>query len=186
MSDKAWKKFERDIAVRIGEWWLGDPKSFVRTACSGAWPKKRAEGDVVAVDDAERMRFPFCVDGKHRVGSTKFPWHLEQLLTHKDHLIVQWWREMGEIETVKKGKLRMLVASKRGVMEALAVFGRREVEWLEKSGAGISALPKVLFSFGRCEDPAFPSETLTICRFVEFLDTADAEKLKEAVDGKGR
>jgi len=173
VSDQSWKRFERDIAVRVGEWWCDDKHAFARTACSGAWPKKRADGDVVPVDEELRARFEWVIDGKHRKG----PWDLDKLLTSRKHELIRWWHEMGEIAKVKAGKMRWLIASKRGIADSVLVLGRKEVKWLAARVGNLKALPKLEFEIGGVEDPNFETEKLTIVGFLAFLDMVEAEAL---------
>lgn len=175
----SWKAFEREAARRIGIWWCDDDTAFRRSPCSGGWPKKRADGDIIAINDRMRLEHPIVYDCKHRKGSTKFPWHLEQLLTHKNHLLVQWWHEMGEMEPVKKGRYRWLIVSKSGISESLLVLGLREVRAIEAIVPDkFRAIPKISFAVGRCEDPSVETEVLTFCRFLEFMDTIDGSDLR--------
>ena len=181
MADAAWKQFEREIARRVGEWWCEDGKAFVRTARSGAWPRKKADGDVVAADERMRLDFPICIDGKHRKG----PWDLDKLLTSKKHELLAWWHEMGEIDKVKEGKYRWLIASKRGIADSVLVLGRKEMHWLVERVGNLKALPRIEFEVGGVEDPNFETEKLTIVGFLAFLDLVDAEALGGPKHEKG-
>lgn len=170
-----WKVFERNVAKELGVWWCDDEKAFIRTPCSGGWPSKRAEGDVVGADGALYDAFPFCVDAKCRKN-----WDLETLLTHTTHPFVEWWYELGDMRPVREdGKLRLLIVSKTsGMAKALAVLGREEDQLLQQV-VGKWPVPSVVFDLSRSEDPCVVSERLRIFKVRPFLECIDAEALKE-------
>lgn len=187
MASQKWKSFELVLAKSLGEWYFGDPTVLRRSPCSGGWPLKRSEGDIVAVTPELDKEFPWCVDAKQRkAGSASTGWHLEQLLTAKKHPILEWWFEMNDMAPVKAGKQRMVVFSKTaGLASAIVMFGKPEYTWLRSVSGPFSAIPSLHFVVGRCEDPAVESERLTFMKYLDFIDYVDGQAIRKLVQDKG-
>lgn len=185
-NSQKWKSFELVMAKALSEWYFGDQTTLRRSPCSGGWPLKRAEGDIVATTPEFDKEFPWCVDAKQRKGGSGPEWHLEQLLTAKKHPILDWWFEMNDMAPVKAGKQRMVVFSKTaGLANALMVIGRKEFQWLKAVSGPFSAIPSMHFVVGRCEDPTVETERLTFMKFNDFLDYVDGKAIRQLVQEKG-
>jgi len=186
MASDKWKSFERVIAKEIGKWWCDDASAFVRTACSGAWPRKKAHGDVVGAEDSLRESFPFCIEAKCRKGAGgSGEWHLEQMLTRAKHPILEWWYEMSEVDTVKAGKQKMLVFNKQSSLRtAILLVSSNLLDEVEKSLGYAVASPKMTFIINRVEGmPEELVETLVFFKFTDFLEAVPANVFKKgAVD----
>lgn len=95
------KRGERALAKVFSEWWGTE---FTSTPLSGGFGTKKfrddwnASGDLVTPDDS----FPFCVECKNAEG-----WHLEQLFTSPECLLVKWWRQ--SVNETPFGKIPLLV-----------------------------------------------------------------------------
>jgi hypothetical protein len=181
-----WKVLENEIAKALSTWMFGDPKILRRTPCSGGWKGRGTGVDITLVDDREDLRKydMFAYEVKCRVckGRSEGGWHFEQLLTSKKHPILAWWRGLCDSDPVKKGKkMRLLIFSKTaGVASSYVAFGEAEHNFLQSSGVPIDAVPTILFSEGRCEDPKFRPEIIRLCHLRAFLSYVDAGKLKSA------
>lgn len=92
---------ENKVAKLFAGWWGSD---FTRTPSSGGFRTQKfrddwnAAGDIVTPDES----FPFCVEVKNAEG-----WHLEQLLTSPECLLVKWWRQA--VEESPEDKIPLLV-----------------------------------------------------------------------------
>lgn len=178
-SASAWKGFERNVAKAISVWWCGDENAFVRTACSGAWPRARSDGDVVGSTEDLRREFPFVVDAKQRKYSGgKTEWRWEQLLTSPKHVILDWWRELDNIDLVKQGKKKFLVISRTGVGNAFLMIGDDEFDFIRSATTSILAVPRFSFHLGGSEDPNFTPDCTHVFQFKAFMSIVDAGAIR--------
>lgn len=186
-STGTWKAFERKVAKEIGEWWCKDATAFARLAQSGAFPRPKADGDIVAARPAADG-FPFAVDAKCRPSAFDREDLFGLLVASQgNHSIVDWWRELGQVEVVLSGrKMRWLVISVRSGKHLL-VMGRKEWSWLT-SRVGKPALPVFRFDDGRDATQEDGASSLFICVFRDLLDWCDdpealgAPKIQESTD----
>jgi len=167
-----WKAFELKLAHELGEWWCGDRDAFARIACSGAFPRAKAEADIVAAKPAAEG-FPFAVDAKCRPSEFDREDLFGLLVASPgNHPIVRWWNELGQVEVVLSGrKMRWLVISVRSGKHLL-VMGRREWRWL-CDRVGKPALPVMRFDDGRDVTQEDGASSLFICVFRDFLGWCD-------------
>lgn len=186
-SRSAWKGFELKVAKELGEWWCGDPKAFARIACSGAFPRAKADGDVVSAKPSA-SGFPFAVEAKCRPTVFDREELFGMLVASKDkHPLVKWWHELGQVEVVTSGcKMRWLVVSVRSGKHLL-VMGRKEWTWLVDR-VGKPALPVFRFDDGRDATQEDGASSLFVCVFRDLLRWCDnpealgAPKVHESTD----
>ena len=171
-SRAAWKGFELKVAKELGDWWAGDNKAFARIACSGAFPRAKADGDIVSAKTVSEG-FPFAVEAKCRPAVFDREDLFGLLVASQDkHPIVQWWEELGQVEVVLSGrKMRWLVVSVRSGKHLL-VMGRKEWTWLTNR-VGKPALPVLRFDDGRDATREDGASSLFICVFRDFLSWCD-------------
>jgi len=194
---KAWKATERRIADKLSIWWTGYPKAFIRSPCSGGWPRARANGDMVAnmedtkmpanvIEAARRFTDEWSMDVKRRVKGSRGgeKWSLEELLTAPKHPIVKWWLEIDELAKERE-TFRFLVANK-ATYHSYLILGAPEmnhlriqlqkswtISWTHMLGPYIELVgisPKV-------------PETLTVFEFKSFLKHVDSRALGGLGDG---
>ena len=165
-----WKGFERLVAHEIGRWWVGDKQAFKRLACSGAFPRKKADGDVVPAYEAAES-FPFAVECKRR--PTQFsPKDLLSMLSADECPVFDWFNTMNELEVVKGGKkMRWLVVFEQSGRHIL-IFGREEMLWLTDR-VGKLGIKTFRFDDGRDAREEDAENSLYVCLFKGFLDWCD-------------
>lgn len=168
---QAWKSFERNIAKVFSLWWFGDEKSLVRSPCSGGWPGKRAEGDIIAVSEEGEKDFIFCVDAKQRIAGD-----IECLLSYKKHPIIIWWEELLEMKPVKEGKVPLLVISKFGLKSSHVIVSFKDFQWM--AVCGLNVVHRFIFSRGWAGDKKEAPEKLVIIRLSDFLDYLVPSRVK--------
>lgn len=178
-STQTWKAFERAVAKDISMWLFGVSDAIIRAPCSGGWPNKRSEGDIVPSKDDYIKYYPLCADAKRRkYVNNKKEWHLEQLLTYEEHPILEWWSEMNDMLPVKKdGKLRFMVISKTcGTKKSLLVLGERELEFFTRVNCN---LLKEIKAFKFLYHNEEYSEEVLITPFTSFMEKVDGDKIKQ-------
>lgn len=124
---KAWRSFENRVAKKLSKWLTRGvtDKALVRAPCSGGWPGKRAEGDIVANTDvsipedvrelAKHFKSKFVIECKRRKGSGD-GWTLEQLLTAKKHPIIKWWEECTVLaDRLARNRIMVIAKGQRGI-----------------------------------------------------------------------
>ena len=166
---KSWKNFERRIAMDIGKWWCDDDESFARSPCSGGWPNKRAEGDVVPIKDISK-NFPFCIDAKYREGGGIDGWHIENLILCKACPVIQWWEELKEIGE-NTNRFPILVTAKK--REGPLLFINSVTKSFIEKFCGVTGGKSI-----ECNN-IFGTECVYIYLYEEFLQRVKPSSLRE-------
>lgn len=186
------KATERRIADKLSIWWTGTPKAFIRSPCSGGWPRARANGDMVAnmedtkmparvTEAARKFTDEWSMDVKRRVKGSRGgeKWSIEELLTAPKHPIVKWWLEIDKLAEERE-TFRFLVANK-ATYHSYLILGEPEMMFIKERVAKVpvvSSWDNVLGPFITVAgvSPKVP-ETLTVFEFKSFLKHVDSRVL---------
>ena len=133
-----WKSAERKIADDVSNWWCGKKGVLRRSPCSGGWPKRGAEGDIIQVDKTV-PELPFVIDVKYRQ-----QWDLDDFVKNpRTCTMLKWYRESYDKLTVKLGKpLWFIYMRKRGKFFLLI---EHKLEMDLKAQVGALSIPSFRF-----------------------------------------
>ena len=198
------KATERRIADKLSIWWTGTPKAFIRSPCSGGWPRARANGDMVAnmedtkmpanvIEAARRFTDEWSMDVKRRVKGSRGgeKWSLEELLTAPKHPIIKWWLEIEELAKERE-TFRFLVANK-ATYHSYLILGEAETCFVKDQMVKARSYTPAIMTLRDQKllgpyielvgiSPEVP-ETLTVFELNSFLTHVDSRALGGLGDG---